>query len=235
MLFEREQLLLILQFELLLIFNGVSSVNRDFNDHIIFLIEENGGSDSGLEPQEDDFAETRFSRTDRDCAPSKKSEEVLCSMYTQAENWTPVNENPVCRTLHHYLPEDADVFKKHTAGNKYGDFVTVQRKSSQTLDFPLSNKFPQHLNAPGLFKSERLSAVLPSPSSKHVGQFSSFPKTINHVGGMFTPQSVILPLPFMCQLPKHNLASQVSFSSNVLHLIHVCSFQNCKVRLNINI
>lgn len=211
-------------------------MNRDFNDHIIFLIEENGGSDSGLEPQEDDFAETRLSKTDRDCAPSKESEEVLCSTYTEAEKWTPVNENPACRSLRRYLPEDADVFKKHTAGNTYGDFVTAQSKSSQTLDFPLSDKFPpQYLNAPGLLQSERLSVVLPSSSSKHVGQFSSFPKTIDHVGGMFSPQSVILPLPFTCQLPKHNLASQVCFSSNFLHLIQVGSFQNGKVRLNIDI
>lgn len=210
-----------------MIFNRVSSVNRDVNDHIIFLIEEDGGSDSGTEPQDDDFAETRFSRTYCECSPSQKSEGMLCNMYTQAGNWESVNENPVCRTLHHYLPVDADVFKKHTAANKYGDCVMAQRQSSsalghgwlQTLDFPLSHKFPQHLKAPALFRSERMSVMPPSSSSKHVGQFSFFPKTINHEGGMFPAQSVILPPPFMRQLPK-----QVCFSSNFLYLFQVCSF-----------
>lgn len=153
-------------------------------------------------------------------------------MYTQAENQTPASESPVCRTLHRHLPEDADVFKEHTAGNKYEDFVTAQRQSSsalgrdrfQTLDFPLGDKCPQYLKAPGLFQSERVSVMLPSSSSKHAGQFSSFPKTINHEGGTFSPQSVVLPLPFMCQLPKHNLASQVCFSSKCLYLFQVCSF-----------
>lgn len=215
-----------------MIFNRVSSVNRDFKDHIIFLIEEDGGSDSGTEPQDDDFAETRFSRTDCDCTPSQKREEVLCKMYTQAENWKPVNENPVCRTLHHYLPVDADVFEKHTAGNKYGDCVMEQRQSSsalgrgrlQTLDFPLSHKFPQHREAPALFGSEWMSLMPPSSSSKHVGQFSFFPKTINHEGVMFSAQGIILPPPFMCQLPKRVLTSQVCFSSNFLYIFQVCSF-----------
>lgn len=147
-------------------------------------------------------------------------------MYTQAENWESVNENPVCRTLHHYLPVDADVFKKHTTGNTYGDCVMAQRQSSsalghswlQTLDFPLSHKFPQHLKAPALFQSEQVSVMLPL-SSKHVGQFPFFSETINQEGRMFSAQSVILPPPFMRQLPK-----QVCLSSHFLYFFQVCSF-----------
>lgn len=152
-------------------------------------------------------------------------------MYTQAENWERVNENP----LHHYLPVDPEVFTNHTAGNKYEDCVMAQSQSSsalsrgrgriQTLDFPLSHKFPQHLKAPAMFRSDRALVMPPSSSSsKHVGQFSFFPKTINHEGGMFAAQSVTLPPPFMCQLPKHTLASQVRCSSNFLYLFQVCSF-----------
>lgn len=150
-------------------------------------------------------------------------------MYAQAENPEPGNKDAVCGTLHHYLPADADVLKKHTAGNKYVDDVMTQRQSSsglghgglQTLDFPLSHKFPQNLKAPGLFRSERVSVMPASSSSKHMGQFSFFPKTINHEGGMFSAQRSILAPPFMCQLPKHILASQVCFSSHFLYFFQV--------------
>lgn len=210
-----------------------SQFYRDFNDHIIFLVEEDGGSDSGTEPQDYDLAEARFSRSDHDCTPSQNSEEVLCNMYTQAENWERVNENPVRRTLHHYLPLDPEVFTNHTAGNKYEDCVMAQSQSSsvlsrgqiQTLDFPLSLKSPQHFKAPAMFRCDRVLVMPPSSSSsKHVGQFSFFPKAINHEGGMFAAQSVMLPPPFMCQLPKHTLASQVRSFSNFLYLFQVCSF-----------
>lgn len=196
-------------------------VSWNFNDHIIFLIEEDGGSDSGTEPQDDDFAETRFSRSARDGIPNQKSEEELCNMYTQAVNWELLNGSPLCKTLPHYLPVDADVFKQHTAGNKYGDSWAFGPGRLQTLDSRLSHKFPQHLKAPALFRSQRVSAIS-SSSSKHLEQFSFFPKTINHGDGMFSAQSVSLPSPFMCQLPKHISASQVCSSSNCIYLFQAC-------------
>lgn len=203
-------------------------LTRTLKTTLFFLIEEDEGSDSGTEPQDDDFIETRFSRTDPDCTPSQKSEEERCNMRTTAENWEPVNENPMCRTLHYYLPVDTDVFKKHTSGNKYRDCAMVQRQSSstfghgqiQTLDFPLSHRFPQHRKAPAPFGSEQVLVMPPSSSSKHMGQFSFFPQTISHEGVMFSAQSVGLPSSFMCQLPKHILASQVSISS---HFILPCA------------
>lgn len=166
----------------------------------VCLVEEDGESDSDTELTDEDFAETGSSRADRDC--TQDSEETLCNMYAETE---PAKKRLTFRTLHDYHTVDADAFKTN---NKYRDYVMAQRQNSstfsggQTLDFSLSQNFPKHLQAPGLFHPGQ-SAVMPGPySSTHVGRFSSLPKTNNQDGG-------ILPPPVMCQVPKHISAPQV--------------------------
>eukprot|EP00066_Takifugu_rubripes_P006444 XP_003971242.1 PREDICTED: T-box transcription factor TBX2b-like [Takifugu rubripes] len=163
--------------------------------------EEEGESDSDMEPPDEDFAETRSSRADRDC--TQDSEEMLCNMYAETE---PAKKRLTFRTLRDYHMVAADAFKTN---NKYRDYVMAQRQNLstfsgghlQTLDFSLSQNFPKHLQAPGLFQPGQ-SAAMPGPfSSTHVGRFSSLPKSNNQDGG-------ILPPPFMCQVPKHISAPQ---------------------------
>lgn len=132
-------------------------------------------------------------------------------MYADAE---PAEKRLMLRTLRDYHAADADAFKTN---NTCGDYVMAQRQSSstfsgghlQTLDFPLSQNFPKHHQEPGLFHPGQLSAM-PGPFlPTHMGRFSSLPKTNNQDGGILPAQSVILPPSFMCQVPKHILASQV--------------------------
>lgn len=155
-----------------------------------------------MEPPDEDFAETRSSRADHDC--TQDSEEMSCNMYAETE---PAKERLTFRTLCDYHTVDTDAFKTN---NKYRDYVMAQRQSSctfsgghlQTLDFSLSQNFPKHLQAPGLFHPG-WSAAMPGPfPSTHVGRFSSLPKTNIQDGG-------ILPPPFMCQVPKQISAPQV--------------------------
>lgn len=174
-----------------------------------------------MEPPDEDFAETRSSRADRDC--TQDSGEMLCSMYAETE---PAKKKLTFRTLRDYHTVAADAFKTN---NKYRDYVMAQRQSSstfsgghlQTLDFSLSQNFPKHLQAPGLFHPGR-SAAMPGPfSSTRVGRFSSLPKTNNQDGGL-------LPPPFMCQVPKHISAPQVWIAPNfaLTKWFQLCIFLN---------
>lgn len=176
---------------------------------LIHHIEDDGESDSDMEPQDEDFAETRSSRTDRDDTPNQKSEEMLCNMYAETDH-----QQLAFRRLHDYHTVDADVFKTNMADNKYGDYVVAQRQSSSTLsgghlqalDFPPSPNFPKHHQAPGLLG--QLTAMRGPFSTAHMGQFSFLPKTNNQDGILPTPTIISRP-PLICQLPKHILASQV--------------------------
>lgn len=149
---------------------------------------------------------------------------MLCNTYAQTDNGGPAKDRTMFTTHHDYHTVDEDFLNKKTTENKYGDCVMVQRQSSsalsgghpETLDFSLTHNFPKHLHAHGLIHPGQLS-VMPGPfSSSHVEEFCFLPKTNNqrwNNGGILPAQSIILPPPVMCQLPKHILASQVRFAS----------------------
>lgn len=127
---------------------------------------------------------------------------MLCSMYAETEA---AKKRLTFRTLRDYHTVDADAFKTNNAQRQSSS--TFSGGHLQTLDFSLSQNFPKHLQAPGLFHPGQ-SAAMPGPfSSTHVGRFSSLPKTNNQDGG-------ILPPPFMCQVPKHISAPQVWIAPN---------------------
>ena len=175
----------------------------------------NIGSDSDIDPQDEDVAKAR---TEHETPLSQKSEET-----PQNDNQDATKERTMFRTSDDMYSAEIDSSKKHMSEIKDGVLpVTMQTQSSsplssahlQTLDFSSAHGQQQFLKlgAPLLFHPGQLS--MKPEGLGHL--LSSLPGVNNLENGGLSSQSITSPSPFMFHLSQHMLASQVHFSRTTL-------------------
>ncbi|XP_074467257.1 T-box transcription factor TBX2b-like [Sebastes fasciatus] len=174
----------------------------------------NIGSDSDIDLQDEDIAEASCSRTEHVSTLRQKSDEIPWNqpaLSRSDDNQDTTKERTVFRTSDDLYSTEMDSSKKHMSEIKDGaPLMTSQTQSSlslgsghlQTLDFSSahSQQFLK-LGAPLLF---------------HPGQLSVKPDGVGHLlsslpgveNGGLSSQSITCPSPFMFHLSQHMLASQ---------------------------
>lgn len=195
----------------------------------IFPTDENNiGSDSDIDLQDEDFTEASSSRTEHVSTLSQKSEEILWSRSALSkDNQDTTKARTMFRTSDDLFSMEGDSFKKHTSEIKDGVLPAMSQMQSssslsadrlQTLDFSSvhSQQFLK-LGAPLLFHPGQLSAKPEAFSTTGMGHlFSSLPGVNNLESGGISSQSITPPSPFMFHLSQHMLASQVRFSRSTV-------------------
>lgn len=172
----------------------------------------NIGSDSDIDPQDEDVAKAR---TEHETSLSQRSEEI-----PQNGNQDSTKERTMFRTSDDMYSNSTET--EHMSEIKDGVLpVTMQTQSSsplssghlQTLDFSSahSQQFLK-LGAPLLFHPGQLS--MKPEGLGHL--LSSLPGVNNLENGGLSSQSLTSPSPFMFHLSQHMLASQVRFSRSTL-------------------
>ncbi|XP_041808392.1 T-box transcription factor TBX2b-like [Chelmon rostratus] len=179
--------------------------------------ESNIGSDSDIDPQEEDIAEASSSRTERVSALTQRSEEIPWSKSAISKSdERAAKERTVSRTSDDTCCVDADSSERHMSKIKDGVLPGMQSSSflsaghRQALDFSSvrSQQFLK-LGAPLLVHPGQLSVkpeAFSTAGMEHV--FSSLPRVNNHENGGLPSQSITSPSPFMFHLSQHMLASQ---------------------------
>ncbi|XP_070773633.1 T-box transcription factor TBX2b-like [Enoplosus armatus] len=184
--------------------------------------ENNIGSDSDIDLQDEDIAEASSSRTEHMCTLSQKSEEMLwnkSALSKRNDNQDTTNERTAFRASGDMYPVEVDSSKKHMSEIRDGVLpMMLQTQSSsslaagplQTLDF--SNAHSQQflkLGTPLLFHPGQLSVKPEAFSTTGMGHlFSSLPGVNNLENGGLSSQSITSASPFMFHLSQHMLASQ---------------------------
>ncbi|XP_051257966.1 T-box transcription factor TBX2b-like [Dicentrarchus labrax] len=179
--------------------------------------ENNIGSDSDDDLQDEDAAETGSSRTEHMSALSQKSEEILWkSALTMSNgNQDTTKDRTMFRMSDDMYSVEVDSSKNQMSEIKDGVLPLVSSLSLsaghlQTLDFSSahSQQFLK-LGAPLLFNPGQLSVKPEAFSTTGMGHlFSSLPGVNNLENGGLSSQSITSPSPFMFQLSQHMLASQ---------------------------
>lgn len=187
--------------------------------------ESNIGSDSDIDPQEEDIAEASSSRTERVSALTQRSEEIPWSKSAISKSdERAAKERTVSRTSDDTCCVDADSSERHMSKIKDGVLPGMQSSSflsaghRQALDFSSvrSQQFLK-LGAPLLVHPGQLSVkpeAFSTAGMEHV--FSSLPRVNNHENGGLPSQSITSPSPFMFHLSQHMLASQVHISKTTI-------------------
>ncbi|KAM9348919.1 T-box transcription factor TBX2b-like [Symphorus nematophorus] len=176
--------------------------------------ENNIGSDSDIDLQDEDTAGPRSSNTEQMSTLSQKSEEIR---WKCNDNQDITKERTMFRKSDHTCSMEISSSKKHTSEIKDGVLpMMLQSPSSlsngqlQTLDFSSahSQQFLK-LGAPLLFHPGQLLMKPDSFSTTGMGhQFSSLPGVNNLENGALSSQSITSPSPFMFHLSQNMLASQ---------------------------
>ncbi|XP_073335701.1 T-box transcription factor TBX2b-like [Pagrus major] len=182
--------------------------------------ENNIGSDSDNDLQDEDSAEAGSSRTEHTSTLSQRSEETLwnkSALNKSNDNQDATKERTTSRTSDDTCSLEIDSSRKHSSEMKDGVLPQVLQSSSslsaghlQTLDFSsaASQQFLK-LGAPLLFHPGQLSAKPEAFSTAGVGHlFSSLPGVNNQENGGLSSQSIPPPSPFIFHLSQHMLASQ---------------------------
>ncbi|KAM7397729.1 hypothetical protein PAMA_005857 [Pampus argenteus] len=171
----------------------------------------NTGSDSDIDIQDEDIAEASFSRTEYSSPLSLRSEDVLWNSSAVSET------NGNRDTSGDEYSVEMDSSKNHTSEIKDGLFpMMLQAQSSSSLsaghlqNLALSNSQQfLKLRAPLLFHPRHLSVKPHAFSTTRMRHpFSSLPGENDLENGGLSSQSITSPSPFIFHLSQHMLASQ---------------------------
>lgn len=196
-----------------------------------FPIDENTGTDSDIDPQDEDFVEANCSRTEYSSPLSLKSEDKLWnrSAVTKSnDNQNTAKDRTIFRTSSDKYSMEVDSSKKHVSEITDGVLpMTLQMRSSaylsaghlQNLAVSNSHQFLK-LGTPLLLHPGHLSVKPDTFPTTGIGHpFSSLSGVIDLENGGLPSQSITSASPFMFHLSQPMLASQVCFSRSTVLLI----------------
>ncbi|KAM7374105.1 hypothetical protein PAMP_006782 [Pampus punctatissimus] len=182
--------------------------------------QDNTGSDSDIDIQDEDIAEDSFSRTEYSSPLSLRSEDILwnrSAVSKSNDNQDTTKVKTIFRTSGDEYSMEMDSSKNHMSEIKDGLLpMMLQAQSSSSLsaghlqNFALSNsqQFLKH-GAPLLFHPRHLSVKPHTFSTTRIRHpFSSLPGENDLENGGPSSQSITSPSPFIFHLSQHMLASQ---------------------------
>ncbi|CAK6953566.1 T-box transcription factor TBX2b-like [Scomber scombrus] len=182
--------------------------------------DENTGSDSDIDPQDEDIAEASCSRTEYSSPSSLRSEDILwnrSAVSKSNDNQNTAKDRTIFRTSSDKYSMEVDSSKNHESENTDGVLpMTSQTRSSsylsaghlQNLALSNSHQFLK-LGTPLLFHPGHLSVKPDTFPTTGIGHpFSSLSGVNDLENGGLPSQSITSPSPFMFHLSQHMLASQ---------------------------
>ncbi|XP_044225499.1 T-box transcription factor TBX2b-like [Thunnus albacares] len=182
--------------------------------------DENTGSDSDIDLQDEDITETSCSRTEYSSTLSLKSEDILwnrSAVNQSNDNQDTAKDKTIFRTSGDKYSTEVDSSKNHTSEVKDGVLPMMMQTGSssslsvghlQNLALSNSQQFLK-LGSPWVFHPGHLSVKPDTFPTTGIGHpFSSLSGVNDLENGGLSSQSITSPSPFMFHLSQNMLASQ---------------------------